>query len=54
MTAANNIRIGRIHTPDPDGYRLTEAAARTGADTVLAELPDGPNTMLTRRFHSGR
>jgi ATP-binding cassette subfamily B protein len=54
MTAANNIRIGRIHTPDPDGYRLTEAAARAGADTVLADLPDGPNTMLTRRFHSGR
>ena len=54
MTAANNIRIGRIHTPDPDGYRLTEAAARAGADTVLADLPDGPSTMLTRRFHSGR
>ena len=54
MTAANNIRIGRIHTPDPDGYRLTEAAARAGADAVLADLPDGPDTMLSRRFQSGR
>lgn len=54
MTAANNIRIGRIHAPDSDGYRLTDAAARAGADTVLADLPDGPDTMLTRRFQSGR
>ncbi|WP_245645203.1 ABC transporter ATP-binding protein [Pseudonocardia acaciae] len=54
MTAANNVRIGRIEADDPDGRRLAGATTRSGADAVLAELPDGPDTMLSRRFRTGR
>jgi ATP-binding cassette, subfamily B, bacterial len=53
MTAANNIRIGRIEADDPDGRRLAAAITRSGAHAVLAELPDGPDTMLSRRFRTG-
>ncbi len=54
VTAENNIRIGRLGRPDPDGAAFTDAAARSGADAVLADLPDGPRTMLSRRFQGGR
>jgi len=54
VTGENNIRIGRLGRPDPDGAALGDAAARSGADTVLAELPDGPSTMLSRAFQKGR
>jgi ATP-binding cassette subfamily B protein len=54
MSAANNIRIGRITRPDPDAAHLTDTARRTGADTVADELPEGWETMLSRRFQSGR
>jgi ATP-binding cassette subfamily B protein len=54
MTAENNIRIGRPDRPDPDGGVFADAAARSGADAVLADLPDGPRTMLSKRFRGGR
>ena len=54
MTAANNVRIGRLDRPDPDDAVLTDAAARSGADAVLAALPDGAATMLSRQFQEGR
>jgi len=54
VTAENNIRIGRLDRPDPDGAVLADAAARSGADAVLADLPAGPETMLSRRFRGGR
>jgi ATP-binding cassette, subfamily B, bacterial len=54
MTAANNVRIGRLDRPDPDDAVLADAAARSGADAVLAALPDGPATMLSRQFQEGR
>ncbi len=54
MTAANNVRIGRLERPDPDDSVLADAAARSGADVVLAALPDGPATMLSRQFQRGR
>ncbi len=54
VTAANNIRIGRLGRADPDGTALAEAAARSGADTVLAALPDGAETMLSPQFQKGR
>ncbi len=54
MTAANNVRIGRIDRPDPDDTVLADAAARSGADAVLATLPDGAATMLSRQFQKGR
>ncbi len=54
VTAADNIRIGRLDRPDPDGAVLADAAARSGADAVLATLPEGGATMLSRQFQKGR
>jgi ATP-binding cassette subfamily B protein len=54
MTAANNVRIGRLDRPDPDNAVLADAAARSGADAVLATLPEGAATMLSRQFQKGR
>jgi ATP-binding cassette subfamily B protein len=54
VTAENNIRIGRLDRPDPDGTVFTDAATRSGADAVLADLPGGPRTVLSRRFQGGR
>ncbi|MGH3871636.1 MAG: ABC transporter ATP-binding protein [Pseudonocardiaceae bacterium] len=53
MTAANNIRIGRLERPDPDGSVLATAATDSGADAVVAELSDGWDTVLSREFQSG-
>jgi ATP-binding cassette, subfamily B, bacterial len=54
MTAGNNVRIGRLDRPDPGDVAFTDAAARSGADAVLAALPDGAETMLSRQFQKGR
>jgi ATP-binding cassette, subfamily B, bacterial len=54
VTAENNVRIGRLARPDPDGTVFTDASARSGADEVLAELPGGPRTMLSKQFQGGR
>ena len=54
MTAANNVRIGRLDRPDPGDAAFADAAARSGADAVLATLPDGAATMLSRQFQKGR
>jgi ATP-binding cassette subfamily B protein len=54
MHAENNVRIGRLDRPDPGGARLADAAARSGADAVVAELPDGWRTVLSREFQGGR
>jgi ATP-binding cassette, subfamily B, bacterial len=53
MTAENNIRIGRLERPDPDGSVLATAAADSGADAVVAELPDGWASVLSREFQNG-
>ncbi|MGH3787899.1 MAG: ABC transporter ATP-binding protein [Pseudonocardiaceae bacterium] len=53
MTAENNIRIGRLERPDPDGSVLAAAAAGSGADAVVAELPDGWASVLSREFQNG-
>ena len=54
VTAENNVRIGRLARPDPDGTVFTDAATRSGADAVLAELPGGLGTMLSKQFQGGR
>lgn len=54
MTAANNVRIGRLDRADPGDAAFTDAALRSGADAVLAALPDGAETMLSRQFQQGR
>jgi len=53
MTAENNVRIGRLERPDPDGAVLSAAAANSGTDAVIAELPDGWNSVLSREFQNG-
>jgi ATP-binding cassette, subfamily B, bacterial len=53
MTAENNVRIGRLERPDPDRSVLTSAAADSGADTVVAELPHGWDSVLSREFQNG-
>ncbi|MGH3933855.1 MAG: ABC transporter ATP-binding protein [Pseudonocardiaceae bacterium] len=53
MTAENNIRIGRLARPDHDGSVLAAVAADSGADAVIAELPDGWNSVLSREFQNG-
>src|SRR5919107_947363 len=45
ITAENNVRIGRLARPDPDDGLFTDAAARSGADAVLAELPGALRSM---------
>ncbi|HZA17767.1 MAG TPA: ABC transporter ATP-binding protein [Pseudonocardiaceae bacterium] len=53
MTAENNVRIGRLERPDPNGSVLAAAAADSGADAVVAELPHGWDTVLSRDFQNG-
>jgi ATP-binding cassette subfamily B protein len=52
MTASDNIRMGRIDREN--GMSVAEAARESGADEVIAELPDGYETLLSRLFSSGR
>jgi ATP-binding cassette, subfamily B, bacterial len=54
MHAENNVRIGRLDRGDPGGARLADVAARSGTDAVVAELPDGWATVLSRQFQGGR
>jgi ATP-binding cassette, subfamily B, bacterial len=54
VTAENNVRIGRLARHDPDGGVFTDATERSGADAVLAELPGGMRTMLSKQFQGGR
>ena len=54
MTAENNVRIGRIERADPDGADFDSAVSRAGADSVLADLPEGRTTVLSRAFKNGR
>ncbi|HEX2301894.1 MAG TPA: ABC transporter ATP-binding protein [Pseudonocardiaceae bacterium] len=53
MTAENNVRIGRLERADPDGSVLAGVAAESGADAVVAELPDGWHSVLSRKFQNG-
>lgn len=52
MTAHDNIRMGRIDRRD--GMSVAEAARESGAEDVIAELPNGYQTLLSRLFSSGR
>jgi ATP-binding cassette subfamily B protein len=52
MTAEENIRIGDVSIPLGD-ERIKTAACRSGADSVVAELPQGYETPLGRLFEGG-
>ncbi|MGQ0777111.1 MAG: ABC transporter ATP-binding protein [Pseudonocardiales bacterium] len=53
MTAENNIRIGRLERADPDRRVLAAVAAESGADAVVADLPHGWDSVLSRQFQNG-
>lgn len=52
MSAGENIRIGDVSLPKGDP-RIEAAAKRAGADSVIAELPQGYETPLGRMFEGG-
>jgi ATP-binding cassette subfamily B protein len=52
LSARENIGFGQINMLD-DTARIENSAERGGADEVVAELPDGMDTMLGRWFQKG-
>ncbi|OLT12720.1 ABC transporter ATP-binding protein [Actinomadura sp. CNU-125] len=54
MTAADNITMGDDVCAPGVRDAVDEAAAASGADEVIAELPHGLDTLLDKRFHDGR
>jgi ATP-binding cassette, subfamily B, bacterial len=52
-TARVNVEVGRHDRPDPDGSALLGAAAQAGADEVVAQLPEGWRTLLSKQFRGG-
>jgi ATP-binding cassette, subfamily B, bacterial len=55
LSARDNVGYGAVetlHAADADVH-IVEAARRAGADTLLAELPHGLDTPLSRRFEGG-
>ncbi len=52
MTVRENIGLGRIDQLD-DEPNIEEAGHRAGADDLIAELPEGYQTMLGRMFLGG-
>jgi ATP-binding cassette subfamily B protein len=52
LSARENIGFGQIDQLD-DAVRLASSAERGGANTVVAELPEGMDTMLGRWFEKG-
>jgi ATP-binding cassette, subfamily B, bacterial len=54
LTAEHNIRIGRLERDDPNNSALDDAARGSGAAAVIAELPKGLQTLLTKFFREGQ
>ncbi|WP_367132335.1 ABC transporter ATP-binding protein [Saccharothrix sp. HUAS TT1] len=52
MTARHNVTVGRLEREDERAWQ--EAVAKSGADEVLATLPAGPDTVLSRQFNDGQ
>jgi ATP-binding cassette subfamily B protein len=53
LTAEQNVRIGRPDQSHLDRANFTRAAAASGADAVVATLPAGWNTLLSKDFKGG-
>lgn len=55
LPARDNIGFGAVEVlrDGSAGQRLATAARRAGADAILANLPNGPDTILSRRFPGG-
>jgi ATP-binding cassette subfamily B protein len=54
ITAADNIRIGRLDRDERDGSLWTVNATSSGADEVIESLPHKENTVLSRLFEEGQ
>lgn len=52
-TARTNVRLGRHDRSDPGDAELTTAAMLARADEVIAGLPSGWQTMLSKEFRGG-
>ena len=52
LSAADNIAVGHIEARS-DRARIAAAAQRTGADEVIAKLPEGYDQMIGKRFRTG-
>jgi len=52
-TARTNVRLGRHDRIDPGDVELTTAAMLARADEVIAGLPDGWQTLLSKEFRGG-
>jgi ABC-type multidrug transport system fused ATPase/permease subunit len=53
LTARRNVALGRPERDDPDERILARVARDSGADTVVATLPHGWESLLTKRFRDG-
>ncbi|MEU8104335.1 ATP-binding cassette domain-containing protein [Nonomuraea muscovyensis] len=51
--ARTNVRMGRHDRPDPADHALREAASLAAADDVVAGLPAGWSTLLSKQFRGG-
>ncbi|MEU4579882.1 ABC transporter ATP-binding protein [Nonomuraea sp. ATR24] len=51
--ARTNVRMGRHDRPDPGDHALREAASLAAADDVIAGLPSGWRTLLSKQFRGG-
>lgn len=51
--ARTNVRIGRHDRPDPADHALREASSLAAADDVIAALPAGWRTLLSKHFRGG-
>jgi ATP-binding cassette, subfamily B, bacterial len=54
VTAADNIRVGRLDRDGRDGTLWTVHAETSGADEVIDELPRKENTILSRLYEEGK
>jgi ATP-binding cassette, subfamily B, bacterial len=54
ITAADNIRIGRLDRDSRDGTLWAVNAATSGANEVIDSLPHKENTILSRMFEEGQ
>ncbi len=54
VTAADNIRIGRLDRDEREGTLWTVNAASSGADEVIDSLPHKEHTVLSRLFEEGQ
>jgi ATP-binding cassette subfamily B protein len=53
LTASRNIGVGKVEAID-DRVGVETAAAKSGADAVVAKLPDGYESMLGKWFEQGQ